>query len=95
VDALTTEERENLAGMMHERKQRMRDEILAGLARMRTGGYEEQLSGTSDAGDEALTSLITDLTNAEVARDAAELPDIRCHRCQQIREATRAPGGRP
>ncbi len=129
MDALTTEERENLARMLRERKQRMRDEILAGLARMRTEGYEEQLSGTSDAGDEALASLITDVTNAEVARDAAELQDIlaaearfsadtygkcidcgapityarlvayptakRCLRCQQIREATRAPSGRP
>lgn len=114
--------------MLHEHKRRMRDELLAGLARMRTEACGEQLSGTSDAGGEVPASLITDLTNAEVARDAAELQDIlaaearcpadtcgkcidcgapvtgarlvayptakRCLRCQQSRQAMRAPSGR-
>ncbi len=50
MDALTTGERENPARMLHERKRRMRDELLAGLARMHTEARGEQLSGTSDAG---------------------------------------------
>lgn len=73
---LTSSERERLATMMNERKPVLRDEIRAGLIRMRVEGYEELLSGTSDAGDESLASLITDINNAEVARDATELQDI-------------------
>ncbi|MCC6867307.1 MAG: TraR/DksA C4-type zinc finger protein [Burkholderiales bacterium] len=76
MDALTKEERENLVRMLHERKGRMREEIRAGLARMRSEGHEAHLSGTADAGDEALASLMLDVANAEVARDAAELQDI-------------------
>lgn len=76
MNTLTTSEREHLAAMMQDRKQPLFDEIRAGLSRMRTEGYEELLSGTSDAGDESLASLLTDITNAEVVRDAAELQDI-------------------
>lgn len=129
MDTLTTSERDNLARMLSKRKQLLGDEIRSGLARMRKEGYEDLLSGTADAGDESLAILVTDIGNAEVARDAAELQDIvaaearlsagtygtcidcgapvpyarlaayptakRCLRCQQIREATRAPAGRP
>lgn len=77
MTTLTSSEREHLAKMMNEREPVLREEIRVGLARMRVEGYEELLSGTSDAGDESLASLVTDLTNAEVARDAAELQDIR------------------
>ncbi|MCC7326839.1 MAG: TraR/DksA C4-type zinc finger protein [Burkholderiales bacterium] len=76
MDALTTSERDHLATMLRQRKQPLRDEIRSGLARMRTEGYEELLSGTSDAGDESVATLLTDIANAEVARDAAELQDI-------------------
>lgn len=73
---LTTSERDNLARALTERKQVMRDEIRSGLAGMRGETYEDLLSGTSDAGDESLATLITDVANADVARDAAELQDI-------------------
>ena len=73
---LTSSEREHLEKTMNEREPVLRDEIRAGLVRMRVEGYEELLSGTSDAGDESLASLVTDLNNAEVARDADELRDI-------------------
>ena len=76
MTTLTSNEREHLAKMMNERKPVLREEIRAGLVRMRVEGHEELLSGTSDAGDEALASLVTDITNAEVARDAVELQDI-------------------
>lgn len=76
MKVLTESERDKLAGMLQERKQTMRDEIRAGLGKMRGEGYEDLLSGTSDAGDEGLASLVTDLNNAEVARDAAEMQDI-------------------
>ena len=76
MNPLTTSERDHLATMLEERKQPLLDEIRTGLTRMRVDGYEDLLSGTSDAGDESLASLLTDITNAEVVRDAAELKDI-------------------
>lgn len=74
--ALSTSERENLARMLSERKEPLREEIRVGLKRMRTEGYEDLLSGTSDAGDRSVARLLTDVNNAEVRRDAAELQDI-------------------
>lgn len=73
---LTTSQRDNLTKALRERKHVMRDEITTGLAGMRGETYEDLLSGTSDAGDESLATLITDVANADVARDAAELQDI-------------------
>ena len=76
MTTLTSTERGHLAKMLNDREQVLRDEIRAGLTRMRMEGYEDLLSGTSDAGDESLASLMTDISNAEVVRDAAELKDI-------------------
>jgi len=70
MTTLTSSEREHLATLM------LLDEIRTGLTRMRVEGYEELLSSTADAGDESLASLITDINNAEVVRDATELQDI-------------------
>ncbi|MCL4792646.1 MAG: TraR/DksA family transcriptional regulator [Gammaproteobacteria bacterium] len=76
MSALSTSEREKLARMLSERKEPLREEIRTGLKRMRTEGYEELLSGTSDAGDRSIAKLLTDVNNAEVVRDAGELQDI-------------------
>lgn len=76
MTTLTDTEREHLTSTLDQREQVLRDEIRAGLTRMRVEGYEDLLSGASDAGDESLASLITDITNAEVVRDASELKDI-------------------
>jgi len=73
---LTTSERDSLARMLGERKRLLREEIRRGLARMGNERYADLLSGTSDAGDESVAMLLTDVANAEVARDAAELLDI-------------------
>ena|SRR5690606_20761274 len=76
MDTLTSNERENLARLLREREQVLREEIREGLARIGNEGYSEQLSGTSDPGDEAMATMQSDLTNAEVARDVAELRDV-------------------
>jgi len=76
MTTLTSSQREHLAGMLRERKPVLREEIRAGLLRMRVDGYEDLLSGTSDAADESVASLLTDINNADVARDATELQDI-------------------
>lgn len=59
----------NILGPMH-------DEIRSGVAGMRGDAYRDLLTSTSDASDESLARLITDVANADVARDAAELRDI-------------------
>ena len=64
MTTLTNEQREHLAGLLNERKPVLRAEIRSGLTRMRVDGYEELLSGTSDAGDESIASLLTDINNA-------------------------------
>lgn len=76
MTTLTNEQREHLVDLLNERKPVLRAEIRSGLTRMRVDGYEELLSGTSDAGDESVASLLTDINNAEVVRDATELQDI-------------------
>ena len=76
MTTLTTSERNHLSEMLDGRKQPLREEIRAGLARLQVDGYDELLSGTSDAGDESLANLLTHITNEEVARDAAELQDV-------------------
>ena len=73
---LTDSERESLAQALRTREQVLREEIRQGLARMGNEGYSEQLSGTSDPGDESMATMLSDLANAEVARDVAELRDI-------------------
>jgi RNA polymerase-binding transcription factor DksA len=76
MDALTTTERDHLSRMLSERKQLLRDEIRSGLAGIGSETYDDLLSGTSDAGDESVAILLTDVANAEVARDVAELRDV-------------------
>ncbi|WP_222565689.1 TraR/DksA family transcriptional regulator [Novilysobacter antarcticus] len=76
MTSLTTTQREHLAKIMDEREPVLRKEIRDGLKRMRVEGYDELLSGTSDAGDESLASLVTDVNNADTQRDAVELQDI-------------------
>ena len=76
MTALTTSTRDSLARLLGERKKLLREEIRRGLARRGNERYTDLLSGTSDAGDESVAMLLTDVANAEVARDAAELRDI-------------------
>ena len=76
MTTLTSTESNNLATLLEDRKQPLREEIREGLTRLRVDGYDELLSGTSDSGDESLANLLTHITNEEVARDAAELQDV-------------------
>ncbi|MGV8941782.1 MAG: TraR/DksA family transcriptional regulator [Lysobacter sp.] len=76
MKTLTSSEHDHLSAMLDEREPVLRGEIRAGLKRMRVEGYDELLSGTSDAGDESLASLVTDINNADTKRDAVELQDI-------------------
>lgn len=76
MDELTTTERDELAKMLAARKQVMDDEIRTGLAGLRGETIEDILGGTTDAGDIASANQLTEVSNAEVARDTAEMRDI-------------------
>ncbi len=76
MSELTASERDGLAKKLSARKQMMRDEIRTGLAGLRDEKIEDILAGTSDAGDISTANLLTEVSNAEVARDTTELRDI-------------------
>ena len=73
---LTAKQRDDLAKKLGARKQLMREEVSAGLADLRGETIEDILAGTTDAGDVSSANQLTEISNAEVARDSAELRDI-------------------
>ena len=76
MDELTAGQRDDLAKKLGARKLEMRDEIRTGLAGLRGETIEDILAGTTDAGDISSANQLTEISNAEVARDTAELRDI-------------------
>ena len=62
--------------ILGERKQRLLEEIRRVLARSHNEHYADILAGGGDAGDTSIADLLSDVTLAEVARDAAEVRDI-------------------
>lgn len=76
MNTLTTGQRAELASKLAARKQVMRNEISAGLAGLRDETIEDILAGTTDAGDIPTANQLSEVSNAEVARDRAELRDI-------------------
>lgn len=76
MDALTKNELSHFAKVLAERKQRLVEEIRRVLARSNNERYADLLTGTGDAGDTSIADLLSDVTYAEVARDAGEVRDI-------------------
>jgi RNA polymerase-binding protein DksA len=76
MDALTKSELSHFSKVLAERKQRLADEVRRVLARAGKERYADILAGGGDAGDTSVADLLSDVTLAEVARDAAELRDI-------------------
>jgi RNA polymerase-binding protein DksA len=62
-----------LASLIEERRDALREEIRSEVARGRDEPYAEVAGATHDAADEALADLVADLDNAEVTRDLGEL----------------------
>src|SRR5690348_16411894 len=73
---LTKKELEHFAKILAERKERLGEEIRRVLARSENERYADILAGGGDAGDTSVADLLSDVTFAEVARDAAEVRDI-------------------
>lgn len=62
-----------LASLIEERRDALREEIRREVTRGREESYAELAGATHDRGDEALADLVADLGNAEVTRDLEEL----------------------
>ena len=62
-----------LASLIEERRDALREEIRREVARGREESYAELAGATHDRGEEALADLVADLGNAEVTRDLEEL----------------------
>ena len=73
---LSKEQIDHLTALLAARKQRLIEEIRRVLARTSEERYADLLAGGSDAGDESVADLLSDVTQAEVARDVAEVRDI-------------------
>ena len=65
------------ARILAERQRFLGDEIRRVLARTQNERYADILAGGGDAGDTSVADLLSDVAFAEVARDAAEVRDIR------------------
>lgn len=76
MEALTKKDLEHFAKVLAGRKQRLGEEIRRVLARTENERYADILAGGDDAGDTSVADLLSDVTLAEVARDAAEVRDI-------------------
>jgi DnaK suppressor protein len=76
VDPLTPKDLQHFAKVLAERKRRLGEEIRRVLARAHKEDYADILAGGDDAGDKSVADLLSDVTFAEVARDAAEVRDI-------------------
>ena len=62
-----------LASIIEERRDALREEIRREVARGREESYAELAGATHDRAEEALADLVADLGNAEVTRDLEEL----------------------
>lgn len=76
MDTLTKTELNHFAQILAARKQRLLEEIRGVLARSNNERYADILAGGGDAGDSSIADLLSDVTLAEVSRDAAEVRDI-------------------
>ena len=78
--ALTSEQTQELKGMVEERRTRLVAEVNEGLDRVRTDHLDNVVGAVPDPGDESVQSLIQDLDQAETSRDVRELQSMEAAR---------------
>jgi RNA polymerase-binding protein DksA len=76
MDTLTKAELDRFAKILAERKKTLGEEIRRVLARTQNERYADILAGGDDAGDTSIADLLSDIAQAEVARDVNEVRDI-------------------
>lgn len=70
---LTPEQLQALREQVQDRRQQLAAEIRSGTERSRNEQYGALAGATHDRGDESVAALLTDVGQAEVSRDLAEL----------------------
>jgi len=76
MNELTKEQLEYLTEWIRARKIRLLEEIRAILARSGKERYADLVGEVGDTGDEAVGSVLRDVTEAEIIRDVGEVRDI-------------------
>lgn len=76
MDTLTKDELKHFGRILAARRQQLGDEIRRVLARTQNERYADILAGGDDAGDTSIADLLSDIAQAEVARDVREVQDI-------------------
>lgn len=74
--ALTREQGIELKAVLNDRRSALLDELREDAERVRRERYDEVAGPAPDAGDESVADLITDLDQASVSRDLAELREV-------------------
>jgi len=70
---LTAKQFEEFGRLIRARREQMMSELLEDVARSRDESYASVAGQVTDLGDEALADLLSDMDNAEVARDVREI----------------------
>jgi len=70
---LTPKQFEEFGRLIRARREQMMSELLEDVARSRDESYASVAGQVTDLGDEALADLLSDMDNAEVARDVREI----------------------
>lgn len=76
MDELTKEDLKHFETVLAERKQSLGEEIRRVLKRSENERYADILAGGGDPGDASIADLLSDVAQAEVARDVNEVRDI-------------------
>jgi RNA polymerase-binding transcription factor len=73
---LTRTQIKEFEALITQRRKQLVTELLEDVARARDESYAEVAGSVADPGDEALADLLSDLDNAEVARDMRTVREL-------------------
>jgi RNA polymerase-binding transcription factor len=74
--ALTRKQLEEFERLIRQRREQLVGELLEDVARARDESYADVAGSVTDLGDEALADLLSDLDNAEIARDMRTVREL-------------------
>jgi DnaK suppressor protein len=76
VMALTRKQLDEFERLLRQQRQQLVADLLEDVARARDESYADVAGSVTDLGDEALADLLSDLDNAEVARDMRTVREL-------------------
>jgi DnaK suppressor protein len=80
--ALTTQQMDQLRGLIEERRQALIAELREDAERAQERQYGELAGPAPDSGDESVAALIADLEHAGISRDLGELRGLEAARAR-------------